>query len=65
MSDLPIQVPFALIGAAVALAAAVALVGRRGRRAGGRGRLDAVATLGGRCWPTTRRGIGPGSWGGR
>jgi hypothetical protein len=64
MSDLPIQVPFALIGAAFALAAAAVLVGRRGRRAGGRGRLDAVATLG-RCWPATRRGTGPGSWGGR
>ncbi|MBJ7597515.1 hypothetical protein [Candidatus Nephthysia bennettiae] len=52
--------PFALVGALFALAAAAALLGRRGKR---RGRGYA-RSAGGRGWPAIRRAVGPRSWGG-
>jgi hypothetical protein len=50
---------FALMGAVVALAAAVTLFGRSRRR----GRSD-VRSLGGRGWHSGRRGVGRRNWGG-
>jgi hypothetical protein len=54
------RAPFALAGALFALAAAAALLGRRGKR---RGRAYG-RPAGGRGWPAIRRAVGPRSWGG-
>jgi hypothetical protein len=54
------RAPFAVLGGLFAVAAAVAMLGRLGKRRGRGG----ARSLTGRGWTSNRRGIGPRSWGG-